>query len=220
MSLRRFNPYYRWIFPWLLDRVSKVVAREREQLLAQAKGVVLEIGAGTGTSFACYGIEVNKLLALEPDVAVMRKAKTTLSRLPQSQSGKIEMLIADAMDIPLAENSCDTVVCFLVLCSVPDPKQVLNEIGRVLKPGGKLLFFEHVLADSEAIQRWQHRLNPYWHRCAGGCQLNRPTAEFIEQAGFQLDDYQRYQHHSFPALVRQLITGSAVKNDKSAGSAL
>lgn len=211
MSLRRINPYYRWLFPWLLDRVSKVVAPERDQLLARARGVVLEVGAGTGTSFSCYQQEVTQLLALEPDTSVVAKARKVLAGLSPQQQAKIELLVADAMAIPLPDSSCDTVVCFLVLCSVPEPLQVLSEIARVLKPGGSLLFFEHVLADSEQVQRWQHRLNPYWHRCAGGCQLNRETAEYIRQAGFELQEMQRYQHGSFPVLVRQLVTGVAVK---------
>ncbi|WP_428035366.1 class I SAM-dependent methyltransferase [Amphritea sp.] len=210
MSLRGFNPYYRWVFPWLLDRVSKVVAPEREQLLAQAKGVVLEVGAGTGTSFRCYQGDVSKVIALEPDVGVMNRARNVLHYLPEAQRNRVELMIADAMDIPLVDNSVDTAVCFLVLCSVPEPDRVLNEIARVLKPGGQLLFFEHVLSDTEAIQRWQHRLNPFWHRCAGGCQLNRQTEACIVQAGFKLRQVRRYQHASFPVLVRQLVSGIAV----------
>lgn len=213
MSLRRFNPYYRWLFPWLLDRVSKVVAPEREQLLARAEGVVLEVGAGTGTSFSCYRNQVTQLFALEPDTGVVAKARKVLAGLPGEQQDKIELLVADAMAIPLPDNSCDTVVCFLVLCSVPDPSRVLMEIGRVLKPDGRLLFFEHVLSDSEKVQRWQHRFNPYWHRCAGGCQLNRETTAYMLQAGFELLEQQRYQHPSFPVLVRQLVRGIAVRRD-------
>lgn len=211
MSLCRFNPYYRWCFPWLLDRVSKVVAPEREQLLSYAKGAVLEIGAGTGTSFNCYQSQVSKVYALEPDTGVMQKARSVLSGLPEIQRNKIQLLVADAMNIPLADNRFDTVVCFLVLCSVPEPQQVLQEVFRVLKPGGQLLFFEHVLSDNVAVQRWQHRLNPFWHRCAGGCQLNRPTAELITQSGFELQELQHYHHKAFPVLVRRLATGIAVK---------
>ncbi|MBR9866603.1 MAG: class I SAM-dependent methyltransferase [Oceanospirillales bacterium] len=212
MSLRRFNPYYRCFFPWLLDRVSKVVAPEREQLLSYAKGAVLEIGAGTGTSFNCYQSQVSEVYALEPDTGVMQKARSVLSGLPETQRDKIQLLVADAMNIPLADNRFDTVVCFLVLCSVPEPQQVLQEVYRVLKPGGQLLFFEHVLSDNVAVQRWQHRLNPLWHRCAGGCQLNRETAGLIVRAGFELQQLKRYQHEAFPVLVRQLVTGIAVKH--------
>ncbi|SEQ86671.1 Methyltransferase domain-containing protein [Amphritea atlantica] len=211
MSLRRFNPYYRWLFPWLLDRVSKVVAPEREQLLSYATGAVLEIGAGTGTSFDCYPGQVSELYALEPDTGVMQKACAVLAALPEAQRNKIQLLVADAMDIPLADNQFDTVVCFLVLCSVPHPQKVLQEIYRVLRPGGQLLFFEHVLSDDVTVQRWQHRLNPFWRRCAGGCQLNRETAELISRAGFEVPQLQRYQHHAFPRLVKQLVTGIAVK---------
>lgn len=211
MSLRSFNPYYRWVFPWLLDRVSRVVAPERAELLTQADGVVLEVGAGTGTSFHCYSEAVERVIALEPDSEVVRRATAVREQLVPQQQDKIELLIADAMSVPLPDGSCDTVVCFLVLCSVPDPLQVLAEIRRVLKPEGKLLFFEHVLSDRETVQRWQHRLNPFWHRCAGGCQLNRETASLIRQAGFRMEAEKRYEHRTFPVLVKQLITGSAVK---------
>ena len=210
MSLRRFNPYYRWVFPWLLDRVSKVVAPERDQLLSRAKGVVLEVGAGTGTSFQCYQNDVTRVVALEPDAGVMQRAGSLLRRLPDMQRDRVKLMMADAMNIPLANNSVDTVVCFLVLCSVAKPEQALAEIYRVLKPGGQLLFFEHVLSDNVAVQRWQHRLNPFWHRCAGGCQLNRETEAIIAQAGFKLQTVRRYQHAAFPLLVRQLVTGVGV----------
>ncbi len=210
MSLRRFNPYYRWVFPWLLDRVSKVVAPERDQLLSRAKGVVLEVGAGTGTSFQCYQNDVSRVVALEPDAGVMQRAGSLLRRLPDMQRDRVKLMMADAMNIPLANNSVDTVVCFLVLCSVAKPEQALAEIYRVLKPGGQLLFFEHVLSDNVAVQRWQHRLNPFWHRCAGGCQLNRETEAIIAQAGFKLQTVRRYQHAAFPLLVRQLVTGVGV----------
>ena len=212
MSLRRFNPYYRWIFPRLLDRVSSAVAEERLALLRQACGKVLEIGAGTGAGFRCYSEAVDYLIALEPDTAVMALAEQQLVRESQTLQSRTELLLADAQKIPLADNSIDTVVCFLVLCSVPDPDKALVEIKRVLKPAGQLLFFEHVLSDSPSIQRWQHRLNPFWHRCAGGCQLNRETAELIQNAGFALRDYKRCQHHRFPGIVNQLIVGKGVNS--------
>ncbi|MDO6562837.1 class I SAM-dependent methyltransferase [Amphritea sp. 1_MG-2023] len=211
MSLRRYNPYYRWLFPWLLDRVSGAVADERSELLRQAQGLVLEIGAGTGSSFHCYGDAMDRLIALEPDIAVMQLARQQLAKLPSDMQAKTALLLADAQSIPLADNSVDTLVSFLVLCSVPQPEQALAEMHRVLKEEGQLLFFEHVLADDPAIQRWQQRLNPLWHRCAGGCQLNRQTAELIQQAGFSLQDYERYKHHAFPRLVGQLVSGRAVK---------
>jgi len=189
--------------------VSKVVEPERELLLQHAEGLVLEVGSGTGTSFHCYPDTVSRLYALEPDAAVMQRAANTLADMLVEKRQKIELISGDAMAIPLADNSCDTVVCFLVLCSVPDPIKVLAEIGRVLKPGGRLLFFEHVLSDSETVERWQHRLNPLWQSCAGGCQLNRETAKLIEGVGFSLTEYDRYQHLSFPRLVGQLISGIA-----------
>ncbi|MEH6576441.1 MAG: class I SAM-dependent methyltransferase [Amphritea sp.] len=212
MSLRTLNPYYRWVFPWLLDRVSRVVAPQRQQLLQRAKGQVLEIGAGTGTSFHCYAKQVDKLYALEPDIGVMDKARRVLARLPVDKQVQVELLLGDAQQIPLQDNSCDTVVCFLVLCSVPDVEQVLAEIRRVLKPDGEFLFFEHVLSEELHTQRWQERLNPYWHRCAGGCQLNRETAAYIESAGFHLMEFKRYRDQRFPALVGNLVTGVATSS--------
>lgn len=211
MSLRRYNPYYRWLFPWLLDRVSAAVADERRELLAQAQGVVLEIGAGTGSSLHCYSESVDTLIALESDVSVMRLARQQLGKMSSTVQAKTRLLLADAESIPLADNSVDTLVSFLVLCSVPQPQHALAEMHRVIKADGQLLFFEHVLADDPKVQRWQHRLNPFWHRCAGGCQLNRQTAELIQEAGFSLQHYKRYQHHAFPRLVGQLIEGSATK---------
>jgi len=205
------NPYREWIFPRLLDWASGKMDNERAHLMPQANGQVLELGAGTGANFAFYGDQLGTLWALEPELPLLARAETVLNQLPAEQAKKIRLLCGDGHHLPFAENSLDTVICCLVLCTVPKPEQMLREIRRVLKPEGKLLVFEHVAAqdDSPRLQRWQNRLNPVWRPLACGCELNRPTRRTIEQAGFVFETIRDERHPDFPRLVSPIILGVA-----------
>ncbi|WP_027859272.1 class I SAM-dependent methyltransferase [Marinobacterium jannaschii] len=202
--------YQRHIFPRLLAMASKKMDAERESLLNAARGTVLELGAGTGVNFGFYGAGLHQLWALEPDKTLIGWAQQALARLPENTRQKVQLVQGDGQQLPFASEYFDQVVCCLVLCTVPDPLRVLQEARRVLKPEGELLLFEHVEAEpGSRLAAWQRRLNPFWHRCAGGCQLNRPTLELVRRAGFDTANVRSYRHPEFPALVSPIIFGTA-----------
>lgn len=187
MSLRQH--YDRFILPHLIDWVMQapMATREREELIPQAAGVVLEIGAGSGLNFPYYSAAITKLYALEPQATLSAKARPRAARTPFP----IEFLDLKSEAIALPDISVDTIVCTWVLCSIDDVNAALREMHRVLKPGGQLLFVEHGLAPTPKLAAWQHRLTPLWSVCAGGCHLNRRPNALIEAAGFHLETLQQ-----------------------------
>lgn len=158
--------------------------RIRAELLAQARGKTLEIGAGTGRNFDFYppGLEVH---AMEPDAGMRKRAERRVTRYPGAVLGD-----ADAERLPFAEQSFDTAVATLALCSVDDLDASLREIHRVLKPGGRLLALEHVRKDAIVVGKIQDLLNPGWKRLSGGCHLNLRLAEGIARSAFKVERHE------------------------------
>lgn len=183
MSLR--DHYDRHILPHLIDVAMRapMATREREELIPQATGVVLEIGVGSGLNFPYYGGAIDKLYALEPNEKLRAKAGPRAARAPFP----IEFLGLKGESIPLPDNSVDTIVCTWVLCSIHGVEEALGEMHRVLKPGGRLLFVEHGRAPNAGLAKWQDRLTPLWSCCAGGCHLNRRPDLLIKNAGFSME---------------------------------
>jgi ubiquinone/menaquinone biosynthesis C-methylase UbiE len=153
----------------------------RARVIGAAEGRVLEIGAGSGLNLKFYPAAVNEVIALEPDQRLVRMA--------QQHTGEtlrpVSFLEASAEEIPLEDRSVDTAVSTWTLCTIPP--DALREVHRVLKPGGKLLFVEHGLAPERRVQKWQNGLDPVWSRISGGCHLNRPIRNMIEDAGFKIE---------------------------------
>jgi ubiquinone/menaquinone biosynthesis C-methylase UbiE len=178
--------------------------RSRRTLLARASGRVLEIGAGTGLNLAHYPDQLHKLVLVEPEPA-MRERLTRRIRRAGRQAAVVD---APAEALPFANGSFDTVVCTLVLCTVSAPDRALGEIGRVLRPDGRLLFIEHVRADSPTLAYVQDRLLEPWRRFACGCRCNRATVELMRARGFQVDA-RRSSWHAMPPIVRPLVSGRA-----------
>ena len=178
--------------------------RKRRALLAQASGRVLEIGAGTGLNLSHYLDEIDELVLVEPEPA-MRERLTQRIRRAGSQAAVVD---APAEALPFADGSFDTVVCTLVLCTVSAPDTALGEIGRVLRSDGRLLFIEHVRAESPTLAYLQDRLREPWRRFACGCRCNRATVELMRSCGFQVDAHQSYWH-AMPPIVRPLVSGRA-----------
>lgn len=176
--------YASWILPWLLDLAmrNKEARRYRERVIPQATGRVLEVGIGSGLNLPFYGAGVDHLFALEPSPELRRMA----GRRTKGARFTVEFLDRSAEEIPLERGSVDTVVTTWTLCTIPDAARALEEMKRVLKPSGVLLFVEHGLAPNSGVQVWQHRLNPLWNRIGGGCNLNRKIDDLIVQSGFQL----------------------------------
>lgn len=177
--------YAERIFPWLLDRAlgHPRIAARRQALVAQAEGEVLEIGFGSGATLPYYeAAKVGRLTVVEPSEGMNRRAAARLASSPVP----VESVPGAGEALPFAAASFDTVVCCLTLCSVADPPRVLAEVRRVLRPGGRFLFLEHVASSDARRRRWQDRLNPVQRVVAVGCNLNRDSAAMVRAAGFDL----------------------------------
>src|SRR5579872_3065076 len=180
------------VFAAMYDRMTARAERDclaahRRELLAGATGDVLEIGGGTGANLAHYGTGVRTLTITEPEVPMARRlAKRIRERRPDAT-----LLRAPAEDLPFNDASFDTVVSTLVLCTVDDQPRALRELRRVLRPGGRLLFMEHVRAEDAKLARMQDRMAPLNRRIAHGCHCNRPTLNGIRAAGFDVGRVER-----------------------------
>jgi ubiquinone/menaquinone biosynthesis C-methylase UbiE len=178
----------------------------RRELLAAARGRVLELGAGTGLNLELYPETVEALTLTEPDPHM---SKQLHKRLAESSRAGAEAVEAPAEKLPFPDDSFDTAVVTLVLCTVPDPNAALAEIKRVLKPGGQLLFLEHVRSGDPGLAKWQDRLERPWRFLGDGCHCNRDTVATIGAAGFELADVEDDTLPKAPPLVRPLVRGSA-----------
>ena len=169
--------------------------RYRRELLADLEGEVVEVGAGHGLNFAFYPAAVNRVLAVEPE-PVLREAA---SEAAAKASVAVEVVEGVASALPAADGSFDAAVASLVLCSVPDQQLALAELRRVIRPGGALHFYEHVVAHPVAgrgLQRFADAT--FWPRVAGGCHLSRDTEAAIAEAGFELESSRRFNFSAGP----------------------
>jgi len=182
------------------------LAEIRAKLLARACGDVLEVGAGTGLNLTHYAGEVNTVTVTEPDTSMLRR----LERAGGRTASPPTILRAPAEDLPFEDATFDSVVSTLVLCGVDDQPRAVREIRRVLKPGGRLLFVEHVRSDDAAAARRQDRIN-WLNRLLVGCDCNRPTLETLERGGFGVDDIVHGELPKSPSFVRPMIVGCATR---------
>jgi ubiquinone/menaquinone biosynthesis C-methylase UbiE len=180
----------------------------RAELLGGARGRVVEIGAGTGVNLDLYGPEVEDLTLIEPDPHMGARLRARLEDRGGGTPARLVAAPAEAM--PFADDSFDSAVATLVLCTVPDPIATVAELARVLKPGGKLLFIEHVRADDADRARWQDRLEKPWRFLADGCYCNRDTAATLSASAFEVETIDHGKLPKAAAIVRPLIRGTAV----------
>lgn len=188
---------------WVGERAG--MAQRRSALLSQATGRVLELGAGTGLNLPHYSDNLEELVLTEPSPPMIGR----LERRAKKAGTPSSVMVADAERLPFKDDSFDTVVSTLVLCTVDDPQQAINEIARVLRPGGKLLFLEHVRSDSRRLARWQDRLHRPWHAFAAGCNANRPTVDMLRKSSLRVEDVEHDRWKWMPALVHPLAIGIA-----------
>jgi ubiquinone/menaquinone biosynthesis C-methylase UbiE len=173
------------ILPHVIDFAmrNRELGPYRERVLSQAQGRVLEIGIGSGLNLPLYGPRVNAILGLDPAARLIAMAQEAANR----SKIPVTLITGSAQAIPIDRGSIDTVVTTWTLCSIPDAGAALQEMRRVLKPSGRLLFVEHGSAPDESVRKWQNRLTPVWKRIGGGCHLNRPIRALIEDAGFRMN---------------------------------
>lgn len=181
------------------------LSERRRSLLANASGRVLEIGGGTGANLPFYGPEVDEVVITEPEEPMARRLEHKL----REANRPVRIVRAGAERLPFEDASFNCAVSTLVLCTVADPERALEEIRRVLKPDGRLLFIEHVRADDERLARWQDRLHRPWLWFGHGCNCNRPTLETITSSGFSVSELERDRLPKAPPIVRPLIVGAA-----------
>jgi ubiquinone/menaquinone biosynthesis C-methylase UbiE len=179
----------------------------RKQLIGEATGDVLEIGGGTGANLPFYGDAVRTLTITEPEKPMARRLQQRID----GRASQTKFLRAPAEDLPFADGSFDTAVSTLVLCTVDDQPRALRELRRVLRPGGKLLFMEHVRSDDPRLARWQDRMMPLNVRMAHGCHCNRRTLDGLRGAGFEIERVDHDTIKRAPPFVRPLIVGVAQK---------
>ena len=177
----------------------------RRETLVAARGRVLEVGAGTGLNVQLYPGTVTGITLAEPDAPMAARLRRRVS----GASHPVEVVQAPAEQLPFADGSFDTVVSTLVLCTVADMAASLREIGRVLAPGGQLLFVEHVRAGHGRLVRWQERLHEPWRRFACGCHCNRDTAVALRDNGFAVERVQEHRWRRMPRIVQPLLAGIA-----------
>ena len=191
--------------PFLALAERRGMASRRRELLAGARGRVLELGAGTGLNLEHYPAELDELVLTEPEPAMRARLERRLAR-----SGREATIVAAGAEaLPFADGAFDTVVSTLVLCTVRDPDAAVREVRRVLAPGGRLLFAEHVRAASSRLSRWQDRLAGPWAAFAQGCRCNVPTDALLASE-LRLRSVERARWRGMPALVHPLILGEGV----------
>ncbi|MBW3664396.1 MAG: class I SAM-dependent methyltransferase [Actinobacteria bacterium] len=193
----------------LFDRAAALVDRGdgyrlRHQLVAPATGRVLEVGAGTGRNLALYR-DADEVVALEPD----RVARGYAEQRARLAPVPVTLVDGDAQALPFDDDTFDTVIASLVLCTIPDLDRGLHELRRVLRPEGRLRFWEHVRSDDPRLARWQDRLEGPWGWIGRGCRPNRDTTAELHRAWFEIVDLDAYEAPGYPPIVRPHVIGVA-----------
>jgi ubiquinone/menaquinone biosynthesis C-methylase UbiE len=200
--------YSRVIFPVCMDWAMSdpIFSQYRQELLSQVSGEVLEIGFGTGLNLSYYPPDLQKLITVDPNPGMNRRAK---KRIEQSHI-TVDNRVISGENLPFADNSFDSVVSTWTLCSIPKVEQAVGEIYRVLKPGGKFFFIEHGLSNEPQVQKWQNRLTPIQKIIADGCHFNRNIRQIVEQQFNNLAIAEFYVPDT-PKVVSYMYKGVATK---------
>ena len=202
--------YNKYILPKFINCAcgSKPINYQRSKIVPYAKGVVLDIGIGSGLNIPFYNkSNINHLYGLDPSSELIEIAK----RVAKIQELEIEFVECGAESIPLADNSIDTIVITYTMCTIPDISLSNAEMFRVLKPNGKLLFCEHGIAPDERVAKWQKIINPVWSKIAGGCNLNRDIPRLIKSSGLKISEIEEMYLPSTPKFAGYNYCGVAEK---------
>lgn len=178
----------------------------RREALSAARGRTIDIGAGTGINLGLYPDGLTELVLAEPDEHMLRRLRP---KLAGAGAKAVEVVQAPADRLPFPDDTFDTAVFTLVLCTVPDPRAALAEAARILRPGGKLIFVEHVRARDPGLARWQDRLERPWRFFGDGCHCNRDTVTTIEASPFEVESVEHGELPKAPPIVRPLVHGTA-----------
>ncbi len=206
------HPIFATIYDRLLaESERKGLGETRSKLLSDASGRTLELGSGTGANLEHYTSAVTELVMTEPDTHMAKRLRARLDD-ERPSAAAVEVAEVGAESLPFEDASFDTVVSTLVLCTVPDATAAVAEAHRVLKPGGRLLFIEHVRdADGTRRARWQDRLERPWGWFAGACHPNRDTGQLLTNMFADVTIERGEFPGSGTALVRPMIIGTAAR---------
>jgi len=202
--------YDRQILPFLLNAAmgAKPISYQRKKVVPRAEGRVLEIGFGAGHNLPYYdATKVTRLWALEPSKEMRERAATRVKDSPL----RIEFLDLPGEQIPLEDESVDTVLVTYTLCTIPDVMKALGGMRRVMKRSGRLIFCEHGEAPDENVRKWQRRITPVWKKIGGGCHVGRAIPKLIQEAGFVVQDMDTMYLPGTPRFAGFNYWGSATK---------
>ena len=203
------NLYSHYIFPWFLDKAMShpSFTKKRKEVLSEAKGKVLEIGLGTGLNIPCYPKNIKHITTVDVNPGMNRYAK----KRAMDSSKTIDHKVITAEKLPMPDGTFDTVVTTWTLCSILEVDQTLEEIYRVLKPGGKFIFLEHGLSRNKKIKKWQHRITPFWKVIGDGCHLDRDIKKLILAHKFELKAYKEFDMPKMGKIASHMYQGCAFK---------
>lgn len=200
--------YSRRILPYLLDwsMSDQSLIKYRQDVLASVQGEVLEIGFGTGLNLSYYPEDLDKIIAIDANPGV----NALVQKRIQASSITVDYRVLNGENLPMADNTFDSVVSTWTLCSIANVKQALKEIYRVLKPGGQFFFVEHGLSNEPKVQVWQNRLTPLQKIIADGCHLNRNVRQLVENQ-FNSVILEESYADKIPKIMGYLYKGVATK---------
>lgn len=201
--------YDRYILPKLIDTACSQppMTRLRQRYVAQATGDVLEIGIGSGLNLAHYSNDVRSVTGVDPAAELTTIAKKRASE----REFPVEVIGVSGEELPAESNSFDSIVCTWTLCTIPNPYRAVDEMRRVLKPGGQLIFVEHGKSDDRNVAKWQRRVEPLWKKIGGGCHLTRRADELLADGGFRIESFES-GYEEGPKIAAFMMHGLARPN--------
>ena len=201
--------YEKYVLPKFLNCAcgSKPVARQREKVVPLAEGRVLEIGIGSGLNLPFYDkTKVDEIWGLDPSEELSEMARTVATH----EGMKVNFISSGAEEIPLPDNHFDSVLITYTMCTIPEVIRANTEIRRVLKEQGKMIFCEHGVAPDDNIRKWQKRINPFWGKIAGGCNIDRNIPSLIQDSGFDIIEIEEMYLPNTPKIAGYNFWGYAV----------
>ena len=201
--------YEKYVLPKFLNCAcgSKPVARQREKVVPLAEGRVLELGIGSGLNLPFYDkTKVDEIWGLDPSEELSGMARTVATQ----EGMKVNFISSGAEEIPLPDDHFDSVLITYTMCTIPEVIRANTEIRRVLKDQGKMIFCEHGVAPDDNIRKWQKRINPFWGKIAGGCNINRNIPSLIQESGFDIVEMEEMYLPNTPKIAGYNFWGYAV----------
>ncbi len=208
-KIKRMGVYSRFVFPFLCDCLMSqpALAEQRQRVLADVDGEILEIGFGTGLNLAHYPGHVRKITTVDPNPGMNKRARKRIA----AGTIEVDQRRLGCESLPFEGHAFDCVVSTWTMCSIPQVGRALDEIHRVLRPGGRLVFLEHGLSGNPHVRKWQRRLNPIEGLLADGCRLDLDIEAVIQSAPFRKVEAERFEIKNLPRTHGTMYRGSATR---------